>query len=123
MPLISIQKGAPLGLHIAACVNGEKNYNWNSNADSNFVDHNGMTKGKWYTVEVGQKYENSDYLYYIIINGQQVHQKINKNATTFDEMLVYLSVSKIFSHKVDLFLSNETKCIFKSITKGLRTME
>ena len=77
-------------------LNGEKNYNWNSNSDPNFVDRNGLTKGKWYTVEVGQKYDSGNYLYYIIINGVTVHQKINNNATDFEDMLVYSWVQKIF---------------------------
>ena len=94
MPLISIQRGQPLGFHISACVNGEKNYNWNSNTDPGFADYKGLMKGKWYTVEVGQKYESSDYVYYIIINGQEVHHKINKNSTDFEEMLVYERVSR-----------------------------
>ena len=61
--------------------------------DQNFADRTGLTKGKWYKVEVGQEYQQqkSGYVYYITINGQRVHEALNKNATEFNNMNVYAS--------------------------------
>ena len=70
-PAIYIDKWATLGLQISACVNGNKDYYYKTRQDNNFPDQNGMIKGKWYLVEVGQSFqqEKGGYVYYIIING------------------------------------------------------
>ena len=52
---------------------------------------NGLTKGKWYLVEVGQYFSEGDYIYYIKINDQTVKQMVNTKPTEFNNFLVYAS--------------------------------
>ena len=80
MPAIYIRKNTLLGLQISACVNGNKDFAYQTLTDPNFPENTGMTKGKWYLVEVGQYYDadKTDYVYYIIINGQVVKEVVNK---------------------------------------------
>ena len=52
---------------------------------------NGLTKGKWYLVEVGQYFSEGEYIYYIKINDQTVKQMVNTKPTEFNNFLVYAS--------------------------------
>ena len=52
---------------------------------------NGLVKGKWYLVEVGQYFSEGDYIYYIKINDQTVKQMVNTKPTEFNNFLVYAS--------------------------------
>ena len=90
MPLISINKGTKLGLHISACVNGNLNYNINTDV----LGFN-MERKVWYQVEVGQNYENGAYTYYIMINGQILRKEINTSPVDFNdkEMSIWASIN------------------------------
>ena len=52
---------------------------------------NGLVKGKWYLVEVGQYFSEGDYIYFIKINDQIVKQMVNNKPTEFDNFVVYAS--------------------------------
>ena len=91
-PLISIQKDQKLGFHIATCVNGDKNFAWTSTYDGNFPEKNGLVKGKWYKIDIGQEFRNEPepgYYFYLDINGWRAKDALNLNATLFDNMIAY----------------------------------
>ena len=50
---------------------------------------NGLVKGKWYLVEVGQYFSEGEYIYYIKINDQIVKQMVNNKPTEFNDFVVY----------------------------------
>ena len=56
-----------LGFQILSCVNDNKGWLYRTEDDENFPERTGLTKGKWYKVEVGQEYQQqkSGYFYYI----------------------------------------------------------
>ena len=61
-----------------------------SSKDANHrFEPNGLTKGKWYLVEVEQKFSQMEYHYLIRINGETVRDQINKNPQEFIDMQVY----------------------------------
>ena len=61
-----------------------------SSKDSNHpFEPNGLTKGKWYFIEVEQKFSQMEYHYNIRINGETVRDMINTNPQEFIEMKVY----------------------------------
>ena len=58
--------------------------------DSNHpFEPNGLTKGKWYLIEVEQKFVQMEYHYIIKINGETVRDMINNNPQEFIDMQVY----------------------------------
>ena len=78
MPLIEIRKSNVLGFNIASCVNDDKSFVWNSDWDDNFPEKDGLTKGKWYLIEVEQYFESGihvgNYIYEVRVNKQIVVQ-------------------------------------------------
>ena len=60
MPLISIDRSSKIGFHIASCVSGNANTDYNTKDDPTFADKNGLTKGKWYLVEISQAYSSKN---------------------------------------------------------------
>ena len=107
-PLISIQKDAKLGFHIASCVNGDKNYAWTSTYDGNFAEKDGLMKGKWYKIDIGQEYRNDPdpgYYFYLDINGWRAKDVRNFNATSFDNMVAY-GAAPWSSHAVNTKIRN-----------------
>ena len=52
---------------------------------------NGLVKGKWYLVEVGQYFSEGEYIYYIKINDQIVKQMVNSQPTEFNDFVAYAS--------------------------------
>ena len=97
MPLISIMKAKVLAFHITACVGDNLNFGWNSNQDPNYPESSGLTKGKWYLVEVKQEYRtstsssSSGYYWQIQINGLKVIEKLNDKPREFNDLVVYAS--------------------------------
>ena len=97
MPLISIMKAKVLAFHITACVGDNLNFGWNSNQDPNYPESSGLTKGKWYSVEVSQEYRtstsssSSGYYWQIQINGPKVMEELNDKPREFNDLVVYSS--------------------------------
>lgn len=61
-------------------MNDEKNYNFNT---PGIIE---WKRGNWYQLEVGQNIgQNDEYIYYIKLNGQILHQKENKIPRGFSE--------------------------------------
>ena len=58
LPLISIDKDAKLGFHITSCVSGDGNVKYNTKDDPMFAEPNGLTKGRWYLLEIGQQFDS-----------------------------------------------------------------
>ena len=58
LPLISIDKGAKLGFHITSCVSGDANVGYNTKDDPTFAEPNGLTKGRWNLLEIGQHFDS-----------------------------------------------------------------
>jgi len=56
LPLISIDKGAKLGFHITTCISGDGNVGYNTKDDPTFSESNGLTKGRWYLLEISQRF-------------------------------------------------------------------
>ena len=52
---------------------------------------NGLVKGKWYLVEIGQYFSEGEYIYYIKINDQIVKQMVNNQPTEFNNFVAYAS--------------------------------
>ena len=52
---------------------------------------NGLVKGKWYLVEVGQYFSEGEYIYFIKINDQIVKQMVNTQPTEFNNFVAYAS--------------------------------
>ena len=58
LPLISIDKGAKLGFHITSCISGDGNVGYNTKDDPTFSESNGLTKGRWYLLEISQRFDS-----------------------------------------------------------------
>ena len=77
-----------------------------SSKDSNHpFEPNGLTKGKWYFIEVEQKFSQMEYHYIIRINGETVRDMINTNPQEFIEMKVYAAKPWDNSAEQELFYS------------------
>ena len=88
MPLISLQKSEKLGLHIATCINDEDNHNYNTEWDSNFPEKDGITKGKWYKIDVGQEIKTDGvYYWYVEINDVRYHEARNDKPRFYNNEL------------------------------------
>ena len=64
---------------------------------------NGLTKGKWYLIEVEQKFVQMEYLYIIKINSETVRDMINNNPQEFIDMQVYAAKPWDHSAEQDCF--------------------
>ena len=89
LPLISFQKSAILGLHIATCINDEHNHNYNTEWDPNFPEKDGMTKGKWYKIDIGQELKtDGNYYWYVEIDGFRYHEARNDKARILHRIFI-----------------------------------
>ena len=88
MPAIYINRAdgvyyKDLGLQISSCVNNNLDYWYKTE------DHFPMIKGKWYSIQVGQEYDyqQSAYIYYIVINGDRnIYSKYMTHSMTHKDL-------------------------------------
>ena len=66
--------------HICFAVNGNKNYCFNTKK---------IPINKWVKVRLSQQLEDSQYIYKIFINGQQVVRTVNSQPREFKNVKVY----------------------------------
>ena len=73
-----------VGIFFASSVNGNPNYNYSSQTHR-------PTVGKWSTTEVGQRGVKEEFIFYIMIEGQEVHSIRNDDPMEFYGVNVYSS--------------------------------
>ena len=47
-----------MGFHITSCISGDGNVGYNTKDDPNFPESNGLTKGRWYLLEISQGFDS-----------------------------------------------------------------
>lgn len=80
MPLISLYPGENK-LHIACYVNNEVSYAY----DNDYI----LPMHRWTKLEIGQTYVQSQFVYYVKLNGKQVYSVVNRYPRDFSNMMVY----------------------------------
>ena len=62
-----------------------------------------MKKNVWYQIEVGQRYENGGFMYYIKINGLQLHAQLNNSPIDLSNKNMGVYVAKFGADTVAEF--------------------
>ncbi|XP_066912180.1 uncharacterized protein [Clytia hemisphaerica] len=63
----------------------------NDNRNYCFTSKEKLELGEWYSIELSQIKQGSKYVYFARINGKIIHQMINENPLTFENVHVYRS--------------------------------
>ena len=66
-------------------------YGLNDNRNHCFTSQESLIVGEWYSIELSQVQQGTNYVYFARINGKVIHEATNENPKTFNDVHVYRS--------------------------------